>query len=83
MRTETPDIVVCTPARLVTHLQRKTLVLTESMSHLVIDEADLIFSYVFGPREQKKKKAQATSSHKRKKEKKERKMIKNMEALKE
>ena len=40
-----PDIVVGTPARILGHLKAGHLNLTESLEMIVIDEADLIFSF--------------------------------------
>lgn len=42
-----PDIVVSTPARVLSHLKQKNLNLKESLQMLVIDEADLMFSFGF------------------------------------
>lgn len=42
---ERPDIVVGTPARVLQHLKAKNLDVRESLEILVIDEADLIFSF--------------------------------------
>merc|ERR1719369_87637 len=42
-----PDIVVATPARLAQHIREKNIDLSKSMEFLVIDEADLIFSFGF------------------------------------
>jgi ATP-dependent RNA helicase DDX56/DBP9 len=42
-----PDIVVSTPARILSHLNQKNIVLKESLETLVIDEADLMFSFGF------------------------------------
>jgi len=42
-----PDIVVSTPARILTHLNQKNIDLKESLETLVIDEADLMFSFGF------------------------------------
>ncbi|GLH16984.1 Eukaryotic initiation factor 4A, partial [Gryllus bimaculatus] len=42
-----PDIVVATPSRALEHLKAKNLKLKESLEILVIDEADLIFSFGF------------------------------------
>ncbi|XP_062523129.1 probable ATP-dependent RNA helicase DDX56 isoform X2 [Corticium candelabrum] len=42
---EKPDIVVGTPSRVVAHLQAKNLVIRDSLEMLVIDEADLVFSF--------------------------------------
>jgi len=44
---ERPDIVVSTPTRILTHLKAGNLDLKESLEILVIDEADLIFSFGF------------------------------------
>ena len=40
-----PDIVVGTPSRVLAHLEAGNLTLKESLELLVIDEADLIFSF--------------------------------------
>ncbi|KAK9879462.1 hypothetical protein WA026_006533 [Henosepilachna vigintioctopunctata] len=42
---EKPDIIVGTPARVLMHLKSGTLDLKDSLEVLVIDEADLIFSF--------------------------------------
>eukprot|EP00731_Ephydatia_muelleri_P020411 Em0013g138a len=42
---EKPDVVVGTPSRILAHLQQRTLTLKGSLELLVIDEADLVFSY--------------------------------------
>uniref|UniRef100_A0A8D8T6M4 RNA helicase n=2 Tax=Cacopsylla melanoneura TaxID=428564 RepID=A0A8D8T6M4_9HEMI len=42
---ERPDIVVATPARALLHLKAKTLQLQTSLDLLIIDEADLVFSF--------------------------------------
>ena len=42
---EKPDIVVGTPSRILAHIQAGHLALKETMEMLVIDEADLIFSF--------------------------------------
>ncbi|XP_061409202.1 probable ATP-dependent RNA helicase DDX56 [Lethenteron reissneri] len=44
---EKPDVVVGTPSRVLGHLQQKNLALRESLEMIVIDEADLIFSFGF------------------------------------
>ncbi|XP_075711483.1 putative ATP-dependent RNA helicase DDX56 [Rhinoderma darwinii] len=44
---EKPDIVVGTPSRVLIHINQKTLCLRESLQALVIDEADLVFSFGF------------------------------------
>ena len=42
---EKPDIVVGTPSRLLAHLKAQNLTLKDTLEVLVIDEADLVFSY--------------------------------------
>jgi ATP-dependent RNA helicase DDX56/DBP9 len=42
---EKPDIVVCTPSRLLAHLQAGNLDIKQSLEMIVIDEADLVFSF--------------------------------------
>lgn len=42
---EKPDIVVGTPARTLQHLKANNLSLKKSLDMLVIDEADLVFSF--------------------------------------
>ncbi|KAG1655032.1 putative ATP-dependent RNA helicase DDX56 [Nymphon striatum] len=42
---ENPDIVVGTPARILMHLQAKNMDLSSSIEILIIDEADLVFSF--------------------------------------
>ena len=42
-----PDIIVGTPGRLVQHLKEGNVDLSSSLSMLVVDEADLIFSFGF------------------------------------
>ncbi|XP_008478612.2 probable ATP-dependent RNA helicase DDX56 [Diaphorina citri] len=42
---ERPDIVVATPARALAHLKAKTLDLKSSLEIVIIDEADLVFSF--------------------------------------
>lgn len=44
---EKPDIVVGTPSRILSHLKHQNLCLKESLEILVIDEADLLFSFGF------------------------------------
>ncbi|XP_015423711.1 PREDICTED: probable ATP-dependent RNA helicase DDX56 isoform X1 [Myotis davidii] len=44
---EKPDIVVGTPSRLLNHLQQDSLKLRDSLELLVMDEADLLFSFGF------------------------------------
>lgn len=43
--TDQPDIVVGTPSRILAHCKAKNLTLKESLELVVIDEADLIFSF--------------------------------------
>ncbi|KAJ3214025.1 ATP-dependent DNA/RNA helicase [Dinochytrium kinnereticum] len=42
---EKPDILVGTPARVMSHIDSENIILKESLETLVIDEADLILSY--------------------------------------
>ena len=42
---EKPDVVVGTPSRILNHLQQDNLKLRDSMELLVVDEADLLFSF--------------------------------------
>lgn len=44
---EKPDVVVGTPSRVLSHLQQNTLKLRDSLELLVVDEADLLFSFGF------------------------------------
>uniref|UniRef100_A0ABI7XN50 RNA helicase n=1 Tax=Felis catus TaxID=9685 RepID=A0ABI7XN50_FELCA len=44
---EKPDIVVGTPSRILNHLQQDSLTLRDSLELLVVDEADLLFSFGF------------------------------------
>ncbi|KAM9307309.1 putative ATP-dependent RNA helicase DDX56 [Pholidichthys leucotaenia] len=44
---EKPDVVVGTPSRVLAHLNAQNLVLHSSLEMLVVDEADLIFSFGF------------------------------------
>ncbi|XP_069022513.1 probable ATP-dependent RNA helicase DDX56 [Embiotoca jacksoni] len=44
---EKPDVVVGTPSRVLAHLSAQNLVLHSSLEMLVVDEADLIFSFGF------------------------------------
>ncbi|GBN13041.1 putative ATP-dependent RNA helicase DDX56 [Araneus ventricosus] len=45
---EKPDIVIGTPLRVLAHLQENNLCIHESLRTLVVDEADLLFSYGCG-----------------------------------
>ena len=45
--TQKPDIIVSTPARILSHLNQKNIIVKESLETLVIDEADLMFSFGF------------------------------------
>lgn len=47
MLSERPDIVVSTPARILIHLKSGDVNLKKGLETLVIDEADLIFSFGF------------------------------------
>ncbi|XP_069317527.1 probable ATP-dependent RNA helicase DDX56 isoform X4 [Eulemur rufifrons] len=44
---EKPDVVVGTPSRILSHLQQDNLKLRDSLELLVVDEADLLFSFGF------------------------------------
>lgn len=44
---EKPDVVVGTPSRVLAHLTAQNLVLSSSLEMLVVDEADLLFSFGF------------------------------------
>lgn len=44
---EKPDVVVGTPSRILNHLQQDSLKLRDSLELLVMDEADLLFSFGF------------------------------------
>ncbi|XP_060106901.1 probable ATP-dependent RNA helicase DDX56 [Heteronotia binoei] len=44
---EKPDVVVGTPSRVLSHLQAHNLSLQDSLELLVLDEADLLFSFGF------------------------------------
>ncbi|XP_053125478.1 probable ATP-dependent RNA helicase DDX56 [Hemicordylus capensis] len=44
---EKPDVVVGTPSRVLAHLQAQNLSLRDSLEILVMDEADLLFSFGF------------------------------------
>lgn len=44
---EKPDVVVGTPSRVLAHLQAHNLSLQDSLELLVLDEADLLFSFGF------------------------------------
>jgi ATP-dependent RNA helicase DDX56/DBP9 len=45
---ERPDIVVGTPTRVLAHIEAGHMDLSESLKTLIIDEADLVFSYGYG-----------------------------------
>ena len=45
MLMEKPDILVSTPSRLLAHIRAGNLSLRETVEMLVIDEADLLFSF--------------------------------------
>lgn len=45
MLAEKPDIVVGTPSRLLAHIQAENLNIKDSLEMIVIDEADLVFSF--------------------------------------
>lgn len=47
MLSERPDIVVSTPAKILTHLKAGNVNLKEGLETLIIDEADLVFSFGF------------------------------------
>ncbi|GAU89722.1 hypothetical protein RvY_02236 [Ramazzottius varieornatus] len=42
---EKPDVVIGTPGKIFAHLQAKNLVVKDSMEMLVLDEADLLYSF--------------------------------------
>ncbi|KAL2777107.1 putative ATP-dependent RNA helicase DDX56 isoform 2 [Daubentonia madagascariensis] len=44
---EKPDVVVGTPSRILSHLRQDNLKLRDSLELLVVDEADLLFSFGF------------------------------------
>lgn len=44
---ERPDIVISTPTRILAHIRQSNVSLKESLQLLVVDEADLIFSFGF------------------------------------
>ncbi|KAJ0057487.1 hypothetical protein NL108_009216, partial [Boleophthalmus pectinirostris] len=44
---EKPDVVVSTPSRVLAHLNAQNLVLHSSLEMVVVDEADLLFSFGF------------------------------------
>ncbi|XP_037693174.1 probable ATP-dependent RNA helicase DDX56 isoform X2 [Choloepus didactylus] len=47
MLMEKPDVVVGTPSRVLSHLQQESLKVRDSLELLVVDEADLLFSFGF------------------------------------
>lgn len=44
---EKPDIVVSTPAKILNNLRLENIILKESLRTLIVDEADLMFSFGF------------------------------------
>ena len=44
---ERPDIVISTPTRILAHLQAANIELKDSLELLIVDEADLVFSFGF------------------------------------
>ena len=42
-----PDIIIATPATVLSHLSSNRIFLKDSLQFLVIDEADLVFSFGF------------------------------------
>ncbi|XP_013783679.1 probable ATP-dependent RNA helicase DDX56 [Limulus polyphemus] len=42
---EKPDVVIGTPSRVLAHLQANNLILKDSLEIMVVDEADLVFSF--------------------------------------
>lgn len=42
---DNPDIVVGTPSRVLAHLKAGNMVLKDSVEMVVVDEADLVFSF--------------------------------------
>jgi superfamily II DNA/RNA helicase len=42
---ENPDVVIGTPGKIFAHLQAKNLVVKDTLEMLVLDEADLLFSF--------------------------------------
>ena len=42
---EKPDIIVATPSRLLAHIRAENVKLKETLEMLVVDEADLLFSF--------------------------------------
>lgn len=47
MLTQKPDIIISTPARILSHLNQKNVIVKDTLETLVIDEADLMFSFGF------------------------------------
>eukprot|EP00729_Bicosta_minor_P020506 gene20506-30007_t len=45
---EKPDIVIGTPTRILAHIEANHIDFSKTMKQLVIDEADLVFSYGYG-----------------------------------
>jgi len=42
---DNPDVVVGTPSRILAHLKAGNMVLKDSLQMVVVDEADLVFSF--------------------------------------
>lgn len=42
---EKPDIVIGTPSQVLAHIQAKNILIQETLTDLIVDEADLIFSF--------------------------------------
>lgn len=47
MLSKYPDVIISTPAKILTQLQSGNISLKNSLETLVIDEADLVFSFGF------------------------------------
>lgn len=44
---EGPDVVIATPSRALAHLKAQNMMLKDSLEMLIVDEADLVFSFGF------------------------------------